>query len=127
MAVTTLSTEIKTPTLNPAPGAAANSLDFNFTAPAVAVDGIDFVAQGNEVIEILNGHATTAQTFTIASKADALGRTGDLTTYSLAAGESVALRLSTFGWADPSTGKILITMSDVTVKVRVMRIPGLVN
>ena len=127
MAVTTLSAEIKAPFLNPAPAPAVNSLDINFTAPAVAVDGIDFVAQGNEIIEIINTHATTAQTFTITSAADDLGRTGDITTYSLAAGEATALRLSTFGWANASTGKILITMSDVTVKVRVLRISGLVN
>lgn len=126
MAVTTLSTEIKSPNRNPT-GATANTLDTNFTAPAVAADGIDFVSQGNEVIIVFNSHAATPQTFSIISEADALGRTGDLTTYSLAAGEAASFQLPRLGWADATTGKILITMSDVSVKVLVLRPYGLLN
>jgi cytochrome c1 len=125
MAITTLSTEIKAPNRNPT-GAGANALDTNFTAPAVASDGIDFVAQGNEVIVVLNSGAAP-YTFSIISEADALGRTGDLTTYSLAAGEAASFQLPREGWADATTGKILITMENVAVKVLVLRPNGLVN
>lgn len=126
MAITTLSAEIKAPNRNPT-GAGANALDTNFTAPAVASDGIDFVAQGNEIILVLNTDAATPYTFSIISEADALGRTGDLTTYSLAAGECAAFQLPREGWADATTGKILITMQNVAVKVLVLRPNGLVN
>lgn len=126
MAVLTLSAEIKAPNRNPT-GAGANSLDTNFTAPTVAADGIDFVSQGNEIILVLNTHAATPYTFSIISEADALGRTGDLTTYSLAALECAAFQLPRLGWADATTGKILITMENIAVKVLVLRPYGLLN
>lgn len=127
MAVKTLSTEIKTPTRNPVASPVADSLDNIFTAPTVASDGIDFVAQGNEIIIVLNTDGAIAYTCTLVSEADAMGRTGDMTNYSLGAGEAISLQLPLSGWANASTGKIKITMNNVAVKVLVLRPTGLVN
>ena len=126
MAVKTLSSEIKTPSRNPL-SPVANSLDTNFTAPTVAADGVDFVAQGNEVIIILNSDAAAPYTFSINSEPDTLGREADVSAYSLAAGEAASFQLPLNGWANASTGKILITMENVAVKVLVLRPTGLVN
>lgn len=127
MAVKTLSTEIKTPTRNPDAAPVADSLDCIFTAPTVAADGIDFVAQGNEIILVLNSDAATPYTCTLVSEGDALGRTRDMTNYSLGAGEALCLQLPLTGWANASTSKIKITMNNVAVKVLVLRPTGLVN
>lgn len=126
MAVLTLSAEIKAPSRNPAAAPVAGSLTTNATAPTVAADGIDFVAQGNEVIFVINTGAS-AYTISIQSEPDVLGRTAHMTNYSLAAGEIATFQLAKQGWANASTGKILITMSNVAVKVLVIRPQGLVN
>lgn len=122
MAVLTLSAQIFEPQKYPVLPVVANSLDFAFTAPSVAADGIDFQATGREVVLIQNSDVG-AQTFTLVSVADELRRTGDITTYSLAAGEFAALIPPTRGWAG-SNGRILITMSNVAVKVAVLRMPS---
>ena len=126
MAVLTLSAEIKTPSRNPPAAPVAGSLHTNFTAPTTAADGVDFIAQGNEIITVLNSGAS-AYTFSITSEPDALGRTAHMTNYSLAAGEAAQFQLPKSGWANASSGKILITMSNAAVKVLVTRPAGLVN
>jgi len=127
MAVKTLSAEIKTPIRNPVASPVANSQDTVFTAPTVAADGVDFVAQGNELIIILNSDAASPYVFTIKSEPDALGRSGDSGPYTLQAGEAASFQLPLTGWANASTGKILITMDNVAVKVLVLRPTGLIN
>ena len=121
MAVTTLTTQIKEPPKYPVLPVVANSLDFAFTAPAVAADGIDFTSTGREVVLIQNT-TVGAATFTVVSAADEKNRTGDITAYSLAAGEFAAIIPPSSGWA--VGGKIKITMSDVGVLVAVLRMPS---
>lgn len=102
---------------------AADSLDATFTAADVS-NGNSYVATGKEMVIVLNSHASSAYTFTVTSVADDLGRTGDITTYSLAAGEyAVVGPVPVRGWRQPSSGKVLIAGSNAAIKFLVIRIP----
>jgi hypothetical protein len=86
----------------------ANSLDFSF-ADADDINGNSFVCSGREFILIHNDHATDAATVTIASAPDPYGRTKDIATYSLAAGEFAAFWIGkTTGWRQ-NDGKYIST------------------
>ena len=122
MAILTLSTQIVSPVKYPTLPVAANSLDFAFTAPTAFVDGIDFAATGREVLLVQNADAG-AQTVTLLSSADALNRTGDITAYSLSAGEFCVFIPPVSGFAG-ANGRILTTMSNANVKVAVIRLPN---
>src|SRR5687768_4495623 len=73
----------------PALQPAVNTLDFAFTA-GESDNGYQYPATGREVV-ILRNTNVGAQTFTLKSVADELNRTGDITTYSLGAGEFAVL------------------------------------
>src|ERR687891_559131 len=81
----------------PALPVTADSLDIAFTAADIT-NLEQVVPSGDDLLLVWNTHATTAYTFTLTSVADDKGRTGDVTTYSLAAGEIAALRLRRAGW-----------------------------
>ena len=101
---------------------AANSLDFAFTA-GDAVNGLQYQATGREVVLVRNINAGS-QTFTLLSVADEFGRKGDITTYSLAAGEFAVLipPLKGFQQAD---GSVWIDVSHDDVHVAVLRLPAM--
>jgi hypothetical protein len=120
MAVTNLTTGLKTMVRYRDQPPAANSLDFAFEAPAVAADGIQFGSTGKEIVMIQNADAGP-QTFSIASQRDEYGRAEDLAGYSLAAGEFAVLDLGADKLFRNAQGNILITMSSVNVKVAVLR------
>lgn len=96
------------------------------TLAASSAGADTFTCTGRDLILCQNSHAVTAYTVTISSTADAQGRTGDITTYSLAAGEiavfGCGLTLSP-GWRNTSTGVITITTSNASVKVSILRLP----
>lgn len=119
MAATTLTPQVmKGPYV--ATPVAADSLDVTMTAADVA-NGNDFVASGRDILVAQNTHATTAYTITITSQADERGRKGDITTYSLAAGDIAVFDFSQInGWAD-ANGKINIAASNASVKFAVLR------
>ena len=97
----------------------ANSADFTFGVLDLT-DGGAFVADGTEIILVQNADAAT-QTVTIESQRDPRNnRTGDITTYSMGAGEFAVFHVGREGWAD-GDGKIHIAISDVDVKVAVIR------
>jgi hypothetical protein len=101
----------------------ANSLDFAFT-PGDAVNGLQYQATGREVV-IMRNTNVGAQTFTLKSVADAESkRTGDISAYSLAAGEFSVLcpPLKGFQQAD---GKVYIDVSHDDVHVAVLRLPSI--
>jgi len=101
------------------PTVTANSLDVAFTA-ADASNGNHYIGDGTELILVLNTDSG-AHTVTVTSVADSLGRTGHITAYSLGAGEYALLGpVKLAGWAD-STGKVLISANDATVKFLVVR------
>lgn len=123
MAVKTLAAEIKDLVKYPPLPVAANSLDVVETAPTDTA-GIEFVATGREVVLIHNTDVG-AQTFTLASVADPYGRTGDITTYSLSAGEFAALIPGVQGFIGTG-GKVTIAVSNAAVKFLIVRTPNVI-
>lgn len=101
----------------------ANGLDFEFTE-ADAVNGNAFVCTGRELIVIRNDHASDPATVTILSAPDPYGRTKDIATYSLAAGEFAAFWAGkTAGWRQ-SDGKLWLSVAGTgTIKFAILRIP----
>ena len=126
MAVKTLNeaTEIRELAKVMALAPTANSLDDIMVAPTVAADGIEFVQTGREVVIVRNTDAANPYTFTLKSVADELNRTGDVGPYTLQAGETATILISPKGFKSASTGKVLIVMENVAVKVAVNRIPS---
>jgi len=119
---TALTTGLKT-----APGSypgtiAPNGADMVFEAGDVA--GNTFVASGDDLILVLNSDPTNPYTVTISSEIDPINnRLGDITAYSLAAGDyAVFGPFETQGWADTTSGLILLTVSNVAVKVCVIKL-----
>lgn len=96
----------------------ADSLDLTFTA-ADTVNKNQFASSGNDLVIVQNSGASP-YTFTLTSVADAQKRTGDITTYSLAAGEfCVVGPLTKAGWMQ-ADGQIYIEGSNVAVKFAVI-------
>lgn len=102
---------------------AADGADFTFVAASAGAD--TFVCNGRDIILVQNTGAG-ARTVTITSLADEKNRTGDITTYSLAAGEFAVFGCgltNSPGWKNTSTGAITITGSHAEVKVAILRLP----
>ena len=103
------------PTLQPA----ANSLDVTLTAADVA-NKEEFVMSGNDVLLVQNSDPTNPYTFTVTSVVDDHNRTGDITTYSLAAGEIAAFKFTKKkGWMQ-TNGKCYLEASNVAIKYAVL-------
>lgn len=101
----------------------ANGADFTFAAGTIT-DGDTFVCTGREILLVKNGTGTN--TITITSVADDIGRTGDITTYSLGTGEFAAFGVGLTndkGWKS-SAGTVRITVSSAEVTVAVLRLPA---
>lgn len=79
---------------------------------------------GKEIVIAHNSHAADPYTVTIESVASAgLGRTGDITTYSLAAGDVVALGpFAADGWRQ-TDGTLHWKASNASILFAVLRIP----
>ena len=110
------------PTLPIAPG----SRVLSFQAVDVGLGNYTPLIENKTSILVKNGHATDAKTVTITSVVDALNRTGDITAYSLAAGEIA--RFGPFkgvGWnhGAGTTGGIWIDGSSADIKVAVETLP----
>ena len=100
----------------------ANGADFTFAAGTIT-DGDTFVCTGKEILLVKNGTGTN--TITITSVADEKARTGDITTYSLGAGEFAAFGVgltNSAGWKSTG-GTIRITVSSTEVTVAVLKLP----
>lgn len=98
---------------------AANSLDVVFTAADVA-NKDSFVASGNDLVLAWNTDGVNPHTVTASSVADEKKRTGDVTAYSIGAGEIVVLGpFKKAGWMQPS-GHVHLDASDAAVKFAVI-------
>lgn len=83
-------------------------------------NGNKFLATGQEILIVQNTDSA-AHTFTVVSIADHLGRTQDIATYSVAAGASAAIQLSTMeGWLQ-TDGNVYLNSVDATLKFAVVR------
>ena len=103
----------------------AGLADFTFAAGTLA-DGDTFVCTGRELLLVTNTEVADAKTITITSVDDEKGRAEDITTYSLAAGDFAVFGVgltNAQGWKS-SAGTVRITVSAVTVKVAVLRLPA---
>lgn len=98
----------------------ADSLDIAFTA-ADATNKEQFAPSGDDLIIAWNSGASP-YTITITSVADPVTkRTGDITTYSLAAGDHAAFRIKKQGWMQ-SDGMVYIEASNAAVKWSVLQL-----
>ena len=102
---------------------AAGDLDFIFEA-ADDFNGNAFLCTGRELILIRNSHATDAATVTLTSAPDPYGRTKDITTYSLDAGEFAAFWVGkTVGWRQ-SDGMVYLDVAGTgTIEFAILRPP----
>jgi len=86
-----------------------------------AVNGNLFGCTGKEILLVQNSDAAP-HTFTVTSVADALGRTGDINAYSVAANSFAAIQLSQIaGWKE-TDGNVYVSVSDSHVTFCVLRI-----
>jgi len=103
----------------------AGVADFVWTAGAVS-PGDTFVCTGREILMFWNPAGGSTYTVTVTSQVDEKGRTGDITTYSMAAGDFVALGVgltNAQGWK-AATGLITMMVSNAAVLVAVLRLPS---
>ncbi len=97
----------------------ANALDLTETA-ADTVNKDQFAPSGNDLV-IVHNTGASAYTVTFTSTADEQNRTGDVTTYSLGAGEIMAFRFKTAGWKQ-SDGYIYMEASNAAVKYAILQL-----
>lgn len=100
----------------------ADSADISMQVPGTYTDGIGWANTGREILVVQNTGASP-YTVTITSVAY-LGRTGDITTYSLAAGD-----IAIFGPFDPrgwnqTDGMVYAVGSNASVKFAVIALPS---
>ena len=110
--------------LAPFAAVGAGTADFTFAAGTIT-DGDTFVCTGRELLVVQNADAG-AVTITITSVVDDKNRTGDITDYSVGIGEFACFPIgltNSKGWKS-TTGKVRITVSDVDLKVAVLRLPA---
>lgn len=109
----------KYPALQPA----ANSLDITFVAAgADFADGAQFTLTGKEILLAWNKHATDPRTVTVTSVVDEYNRTGNITAYSIGAGEiAVFPQFQLAGWKQ-SSGKLSLAASAADVYFAVLRL-----
>lgn len=100
----------------------ANSVDLPMTA-AIVADKEQFVSTGKDLI-VAHNTGAGAHTITITSVADGhTKRTGDVTAYSIGAGEyAVFGPFEKAGWMQ-SNGKIYLEANDAEVKFGVVALP----
>lgn len=102
---------------------AADALDITWTA-ADSSNGNAVTLTGNEVVLAWNTHASTAYTVTVSTVADELGRTGDITAYSLAAGDIAWVGpIPSRGFAQ-TDGKLYLSANNAAVKFAVIKLRG---
>jgi hypothetical protein len=101
------------PSLQPA----ADALDLTFDAADVANKN-QFAASGDDLILAWNSGASP-YTITLSSAVDDKNRPGDITAFSLAAGDIAAFRVKTQGWTQ-SDGKVYLEASNAAIKFAVI-------
>lgn len=108
----------------PATPLSANDADITFTASgADYADGAAFPHTGKEIILVRNDNVG-AQTITISSVVDEKKRSGDITTYSIGAGEYAAFGpFPVDGWRQ-ADGDMNIEFSEADLYVAILRLPS---
>src|SRR5690242_11662715 len=95
--------------------------DLAVTMASDTGNGNTFAATGREIIIAQNTDASP-HTFTITSTQDHLGRTGDITTYSVPANTVAAIQMTSLeGWQQ-SDKTVQLSSSHATLKFGVLRL-----
>jgi hypothetical protein len=103
-----------------APGGYASAATLVTMTAANATDFNQFRASGSDLLIIQNTSTDTAYTFTITSAADPYGRSGTITTQSIAAGAIYVFGpMAPLGWLQ-SDGYIYCAASNAAVKFGVV-------
>ncbi|MBI5964938.1 MAG: hypothetical protein HY863_15775 [Chloroflexi bacterium] len=106
----------------PALPIAANAADVAFVAADVT-NKEQIVPGGNDLIVVWNTHATNPYTVTFNSVADDKNRTGDITAYSIGAGEIAMFGpFKQTGWMQ-TDGKMYMEASNAAIKYAVIALP----
>lgn len=100
---------------------AANALDVAFTTGDATND--NSVAIGRRALVLMTNTDASAHTVTIASAADEYGRTGDITDYSIGAGEFAAFLIEPKGWRQ-TDGTVHIDPDTTDIDILVFDLPG---
>jgi hypothetical protein len=103
----------------------AGGADFTWTAADVA-NGNSFACTGKELLLVRNTDESTAYYVTIDSVEDEKNREGDISQYSLAAGDFAVFGVgltTAVGWRQ-STNVINITGENAAVEFAVLRLPN---
>jgi hypothetical protein len=101
---------------------AALSLDLTWQASDVASFNQFVPGQGKYIILARNVHATTPFTVTFTSVADERKRTGDITTYSIAATKQIAFLLDqSAGWVQTDLN-FYMAGSDVSIQFCILKV-----
>lgn len=121
MARTTIAAQT-TPGAYPTLPVAANSRDLA-VVPADVGNGNDVtIVEGKTLLVAYNASAATARTLTLTSVADAFGRSGDITAYSMAAGEiAIFGPFKVAGWSH--AGKLWVDGSHAEMTFAVITLP----
>jgi hypothetical protein len=119
--MTPRTTLVKTTLLGPYPALqpAANALDVTFAAADLSGAKNQFAPSGDDLLLVWNTDVATPYTFTLTSAVDDKNRTGDITTYSVGAGEIAAIRVKIQGWTQ-TDGKVYLEASNVAIKFAVI-------
>lgn len=95
---------------------AANAADATLVAADVAnKNQIAFGSAARLLVLAINTHATTAYTTTVTSAPDAFNRSGDISAYSIDAGEIVPFIFQRDGWRQ-SDGNLYIEANNAAIK-----------
>lgn len=86
------------------------------------VNGNSFPATGKEILLIQNPDASP-HTFTVTSVADQLGRTGDITSYSIPATSIAVIDMDTLAGWKQTNGTVLLAFNSSLIKLKVLRLP----
>lgn len=110
-----------TPGAYPVLPVVADSLDIT-TVPADLANGNESTLVDNKTFVIAHNSGASPRTITITSVADTLNRTGDITAYSIGAGQIAMLGpFKTVGWAH--SGKLWIDGSHAELLLAVITLP----
>ena len=104
----------------------ATCADLVFTAGDAVNNNVVPIVNGKTMVDVFNAHATTVFTLSVISVADAQGRTGDITSYAIA-----AQKVSSFGpfsttpagWNQTSPAGLYLNPTSTNVQFAVLTLP----
>lgn len=100
----------------------ALALDLTFQAADVSNKNQFAMGTGKYIVLARNVHATTSYTITLTSSADERKRTGDITTYSIAAGKQIAFLVDQqAGWIQ-TDGQFYLEASNASIEFCIIRL-----